>query len=136
MSTETNKAAARRIFEDVFNTGRTEQIGAYATPDLIVHYSDTSDTIHGLDAYLQALDASRHVFGEMYFVIEDQFAEGDRVATRWTMRAVHQGEYMGVPATGRPVTLAGISIYRFTDGKVAEGWVNSDDLGLLRQIGA
>lgn len=136
MTGEANKAVARQIFEEVLNAGRSDRIGELAAPDLEVHYSDGTEPVRGLSAYQQALDASRKAFGEQYFVIEDMLSDGDRVAVRWTMRAVHRGEYMGAPATGRQVTISGTSIYRLAGGKVAAAWVSSDDLGLLRQVGA
>jgi predicted ester cyclase len=63
-------------------------------------------------------------------------AEGDRVATRWSMRATHRGEVMGVAGTGKPVTLQGISIDRVVDGRIVEHWRVQDDLSLARQVGA
>jgi predicted ester cyclase len=58
------------------------------------------------------------------------------VVTRWTLRGTHRGTYQGVAPTGKQITMAGVSIYRFAEGKVAEGWVSYDALGLLQQIGA
>jgi steroid delta-isomerase-like uncharacterized protein len=136
MTSETNKAAARRIFEEVFNTGQLELLGELAADDLVVHYADGTEAVRGLSAYRELFETGRQAFGEQYFVIEDMLSEGDRVATRWTMRAVHRGAYMGAPASGREVTQSGTSIYRLAGGKVAEAWVHTDDLGLLRQIGA
>jgi predicted ester cyclase len=68
--------------------------------------------------------------------IEQQLADGDFVATRYTCRGTHEGDIMGVPATGRDVTIAGLVISRFQDGKVVEEWEVSDVFGLLQQIGA
>ncbi len=70
-------------------------------------------------------------------VTEEQFiAEGDRVAGRFVAQATHGGEFMGVPATGNPVTFSGINIMRVAEGKIAEHWVNYDALGIMQQIGA
>ena len=68
--------------------------------------------------------------------IETQFAEGDYVATRWTGRGTQKGELMGIPATGKQVTVSGITISRLWDGKVAEEWTTWDTLGMMRQLGA
>jgi predicted ester cyclase len=62
-------------------------------------------------------------------------AEGDKVTMRYGWRATHQGELMGIPATGKQVTTSGISILRVADGKIAEQWDNFDNLGMLQQIG-
>ncbi len=69
------------------------------------------------------------------FAIEDLIAEDDRVAGRWTMRGTHTGEFNGIPATGRPVTLTGFSLLRIQDGQFAELWHLEDDLAVLRQLG-
>ena len=72
----------------------------------------------------------------MRLVVEDIVASGDRVAVRWTFHGTHQGEFLGIPPTGKPVTMAAIEINRVRDGKVAEHWVQLDQLGMLRQLGA
>jgi predicted ester cyclase len=68
--------------------------------------------------------------------VEDLIAEGDKVVARWRSRATHQGDYMGIPPTGKEVEFTGISFYRIEEGKIAESWTVKDQLGLMRQIGA
>ena len=72
----------------------------------------------------------------MVSTVEDLIAEGDKVVARWRARATHQGEYAGVPPTGKEVEFTGISVYRIGAGKIAESWTVEDELGLMRQIGA
>ena len=72
----------------------------------------------------------------MHVTIEDQIAERDKVVTRFTFRGTHQGEFMGVPATGKVVTVTGIYISRIAGGKCVEDWENLDMLGWLQQLGA
>jgi predicted ester cyclase len=62
-------------------------------------------------------------------------AEGDKVVTRSTMQGTHQGEFMGIPPTGKQFTATAIDIVRFAGGKAVEHWGNSDDLGMLQQLG-
>ena len=70
-------------------------------------------------------------------ITEEQFiAEGDRVVGRFVAQGTHQGEFMGVPATGKQITVSGINIMRIADGMIAEHWVNLDAMGLMQQIGA
>lgn len=135
MSTETNKAIAHRIFEEVFNAGNLDLLDELASTDVVVHYSE-AEPVRGLASYKRAFRASQPAFPDMHFTIEDVITVEDRVVTRWTMRATHRGEYLGVAATGRHVIETGISIYRIVDGKVVEGWVNADDLGVMQQLGA
>ena len=66
---------------------------------------------------------------------EDQIAEDDKVVTRWTAVGSHQGELMGIPPTGRRVTVTGITINRIVGGKIMETWNNYDALGQLQQLG-
>jgi predicted ester cyclase len=68
--------------------------------------------------------------------IEDLIAEGDKVVARWRSRATHQGEYMGIPQTGKEVQFTGISFYRIEEGKIAESSTVEDQFGLMCQIGA
>jgi predicted ester cyclase len=67
--------------------------------------------------------------------VDDQFAEGDKVATRWTARGTHTGEIAGIAPTGRDVTVTGLTISRFASGKVVEEWSTWDTLGMLVQLG-
>jgi predicted ester cyclase len=77
----------------------------------------------------------RQGFPDVVSTLEDLIAEGDKVVARWRARATHQGEYMGVPPTGKEVEFTGISVYRIEGGRIAESWTIEDELGLMRQIG-
>ena len=74
-------------------------------------------------------------FPDFTCTIEDQIAEGDKVVTRLTMRGTHLGPYRGMPATGKKVEVAGVSIGRFARGKAIEGWLITDSLTLMQQLG-
>jgi predicted ester cyclase len=75
-------------------------------------------------------------FPDAQITIEDQLAEGDTVATRWTGRGAHQGELMGVPPSGKRVEVARVTISRIEGGKIVEEWDNYDALGMMQGIGA
>ncbi len=69
--------------------------------------------------------------------VEDMIEEGDRVATRWTLRATHTGEFRGIPAANNRMTVTRMGIFRLSEeGKVVESWDCLDQLGMLRQLGA
>jgi steroid delta-isomerase-like uncharacterized protein len=74
-------------------------------------------------------------FRDLNFTLEDQVAEGDKVVTRWNATGIHQGEFAGVPATGKPIAITAINIHRVVEGQIQEGWLNWDALGLLQQLG-
>jgi len=68
--------------------------------------------------------------------VQDLIAEADKVVDRWTQTMPHSGEFKGIPATGKQVTVTGINIVRIADGKIVELWHREDALGLLQQLGA
>ena len=74
-------------------------------------------------------------FPDLHMKIEDQIAEGDMVASRLTVHGTHKGEFMGMPPTGKQITITGTDIVHIKDGKAVERWGNFDDLGMMQQLG-
>jgi steroid delta-isomerase-like uncharacterized protein len=135
-SAEENKALARRWFEDLFNAGNLEVADEIIAPDHVNHDPTLPDIPPGPEGQKQVVNLYRGAFTNAHITVEDQLAEGDRVATRWTGSGTHQGEFMGVDPTGNQVTITGITINRVSGGKIAESWTNYDALGMMQQIGA
>jgi predicted ester cyclase len=78
----------------------------------------------------------RTAFPDYACTVDDQIAEGDKVVTRWTVRGTQQGELMGIPPTGKQVTLPGVVIDRIAaNGQLVETWLQADVLGMLQQLG-
>jgi steroid delta-isomerase-like uncharacterized protein len=77
----------------------------------------------------------RGAFPDSYFTVEDMIAEGDKVATRKTFHGTHEGEFMGIPPSGRSVSMGLIDVVRIDDGRVVEHWSVGDSLGLMQQLG-
>ncbi|HMK16387.1 MAG TPA: ester cyclase, partial [Methanomicrobiales archaeon] len=77
----------------------------------------------------------RAAFHNLHVTIEDMMAEGDRVTCRFTARGVHNGEFMGLPPTGKQIAMTGIEIFRLRDGKIAELWGEANLMGLMQQLG-
>jgi steroid delta-isomerase-like uncharacterized protein len=132
LSTEDNKALACRAYE-VLNQRNLALADELCAPDIVDH--NASMTIQGIDAYKQFLSMYLTASPDLHFTIEDQVAEGDKVATRYTAGGTHLGPFMGIPPTGKHVTATGMSIIRVANGKIVEEWANGDDLGLLQQLG-
>ncbi len=132
MSTEENKALARRAY-DAVNQGNWAAVYELFSPDFVLH--NASMTIQGLEAYKQFVSMYLAAFPDAQSAIEDLIAEGDKVVTRQSFRGTHQGDLMGIPPTGKQVSATGIVITRIANGKVVEQWANYDDLGLLQQLG-
>ena len=101
----------------------------------MAHLGALSQPVRGLEAAKQFDTLLRRVFPDIHFTVEDQLAETDKVVTHWTARGTHKGQLMGIPATGRSVTWAGITIHLIANGRVAESWVSSDTLDLMQQLG-
>jgi steroid delta-isomerase-like uncharacterized protein len=136
VSTEENKALARRWFEDLFNAGNLEVAEEIVAPDHVNHDPTLPDIPPGPEGQKQIVNLYRGAFTNAHISVEDQLAEGDRVVTRWTGSGTHQGELMGVAPTGNQVTITGLTINRISEGKIVESWSNYDALGMMRQIGA
>jgi predicted ester cyclase len=77
----------------------------------------------------------RTAFPDMRLTIEDIVAEGETVMARWSCRGTHKGDLSGIAPTGKPFTISGVTIVRLANGKMVEGWVNWDALGLMQQLG-
>ena len=133
-SAEKNKALVRRLYEEMWNQGNLAVADALLSPDYLNH-GQPPDLPRGPEGNKQFLNLNRAAFPDMQYTIEDEVAEGDRVANRWTMRGTHQGALMGIPPTNRPVSIGGISIHRLAGGRVVESWFTSDRFGLLQQLG-
>jgi steroid delta-isomerase-like uncharacterized protein len=133
MSTEDNKAVMRRVYEEVYNQRNLAAIDELGVPNFVFH--NASLTMQGLEAYRQFVSQFLSAFPDSHFTIEDLLAEGDSVVVRHTFRGTHQGDFMGIPPTGKSVIATGISLSGIQNGKGVEAWVNGDDLGLMQQLG-
>ena len=134
MGTEENKALVRRFVDEVINGLRPEAIDELVADGYAYHAPGME--IAGREGIAGVFAMLRAAFPDWHEDIEDLIAEGDKVVFRVTGRGTHQGEFQGVPPSGRPVTVAGTDIVRLEDGKLAEHWANFDQLGLMAQIGA
>ncbi len=132
---EENKALARR-WADIFAQGNLDLVDEIYAPDFVGHDPAMPEDIRGVEGARDFYSMYRSAFPDAEITIEDQLAEGDKVATRWTGRGTHEGELMGVSPSGNRVEVAGITISRIEGGKVAEEWDIYDALGMMQQIGA
>jgi steroid delta-isomerase-like uncharacterized protein len=134
MSAEQNKAIVSRWVEGGWNGGDLSLVDEHYAENYTLH--DPAMPIHGREGFKQYVTMYRGVFPDLHFTLEDMVAEGETVAWRITARGTHGGPLMGIPPTGKPVSISAIIISRFVGGKWAEDWVNIDMLGMLQQIGA
>jgi ketosteroid isomerase-like protein len=138
MSTEQNKATARRWFFDIIAQGQLDVADEIFAANHVIH--DPHGPPGGWPNGPEGLKMVASVFGggfaDWNIVVEDQIAEGDRVASRWIASAINTGPLQGWPPTGRPVRVTGVNVTRFAEGKIVESWFNFDMLTLLQQLGA
>ncbi len=133
MSAENNKALVLRFFELGPSGGNMNAANALLSPDFTMHTPlPASPGIKGIN---EVVAACRAAFEHLSVTVEDLVADGDKVAARFTARGVHKGEFMGLPPTGKPITMTGIEIFRIEDGKIAELWGEANLLGLMQQVG-
>ncbi|HII81470.1 MAG TPA: ester cyclase [Methanosarcina sp.] len=83
----------------------------------------------------EVITSCRAAFEHLNVTIEDMVAEGDRVTARFTAHGIHKGDFMGLPATGKQITMTGIEIFRIKEGKIVELWGEANLLGLMQQLG-
>jgi steroid delta-isomerase-like uncharacterized protein len=135
---EENKQKVRRLLEEAFTQGKAEVIDEVLDPDFVC-YDPNSEAgeVRGAETIKGEIEYFHNALSDFAYHVEDQVAEGDKVVTRYTISGTHQGEFFGVPATGKRVEMTGITIDRFAEsGKMVEEWPEYDMLGAMRQMGA
>ena len=134
MSVEENKAVVSHFGEQFWGQGNTAAADELMTADATIFLPGRGQVSkESFKAFVMTL---RSAFPDWYSTLEELIAEDDRVAERWTGRGTHQGEFLGVPPTGRHVAVPGFVFYRVTSGKIAEFRGLFDGLSMLHQLGA
>lgn len=135
MTTEDNKALVRRYIEEAWNKGNVSIIDDLMSDDYTRHVSGCPAPLTRESHKKRILQIHR-ALPDVTMTIEDMIAAGDRVVSRVTLRGTQRDTFMGIPATGRQVTVTGIDIARVVGGKLVEHWAEMDTLGLIKQLGA
>ena len=136
MSTEDNKALVRRFIEQGWNQKNLALMDELAASNF-THHDPNFPNIRTREDYKQWFTDNCNAFPDLQLTIDDLIAEGDRVVTRWTARGTNTGDIatpMYLPATGKRVTITGVSISRIAGGKVVENWQHGDTMGFLQQL--
>ena len=107
--------------------------------DELVHptyrYRTPTESLEGSEQLKALFAGYREAFPDLKIIIDQQFAEGEQVCTRLTLRGTHLGPFQGAPATGRQIQVQGVVISRITDGQITEEWELIDELALANQLG-
>jgi steroid delta-isomerase-like uncharacterized protein len=126
-----------RWFDEVWNHGREETVDELFAPDGICHgLGEGIADVHGPAGFKVFLGNMRSAFPDVHIGIEDTIVHESKAVVRVVLEGTHLGEGLGLPPTGRRVSITGVVIVRVAGGQIAEGWNSWDQLGLLRQLGA
>jgi steroid delta-isomerase-like uncharacterized protein len=134
LTTQQNADIVRCFVEEVINEGSIESAGKYVWEDVVeqVPFPGQGPGLEGLKDVLRGM---RSAFPDLEFVIAEQVADDDKVVSRFEWTGTHQGEFLGVPATGRQVRVWGVVIDRLEEGRIKDTRLIMDTLGLMAQLG-
>ena len=134
MSKEKNKEIQQK-FGEAINTGKLENLKDLVADDVKDH-DPAPNQGPGPQGYIDFFTMMRNAFPDMKVEVEQLVADDDNVAFAYTLTGTHKGDFMGVAGTGKSIKARGMQISRFENGKMVERWGSSDELGILKQIGA
>ena len=133
MSAEKTKEVVARMFE----LGNAKDVDAYI--DMLhqdfVNHTPPPGVPGNREGYRQVYSMYVNAMPDFHIKVEDMFAQGDKCVTRWKATGTHQGELMGIPATGNEITTTGITINRVKNGKIIEQCEIADTAGMMEQLG-
>ncbi len=135
MSTEQNKAAERRFYEEVWGKHNLGCVDELVAPEVVEHNPLFPGQGPGREGFRQTVEKVFSAFPDAQSTIEDLIAEGDKVVVHWIGSGTQRGEFMGIPPTNKQMTTAGIDIIRYKGGKRVETWRQWDALGVMQQLG-
>ena len=134
MSTADIKGLVHRFVEEIWNRGNLELLDEFMAPDAVYHNAGMPD-ITGKEAFKQVVMMYRTAFPDLHFTIEEVIVEENTSATHWASTGTHQGELMGIPPTGKKISITGISMAHYRDGKMVEELARWNVLTLMEQLG-
>lgn len=122
------------FFESVLNRADRTVADQILAPDFVVHHPAKGD-VRGIDNVMEMIHVFREGFPDLRYMMAEAIVEGGRAVVRWIATGTHEGDFFGIAPTRVPVTVTGADIFHSADGRLTESWVNSDLLGLFRQLG-
>ena len=136
MSTEENKAIARRIQEEFWDQKNLAVADELLAPTYVDHVPGSPPVVPpGPARHKEIASAYFTAFPDVRVTVELQIAEGDMVVTRWKSHATHTGSLFGMPATNKSTSVTGITIDHIVNGKLVESWTEFDNLGSMQKLG-
>jgi len=131
---QNNSVVVRRFIEETINQGRIDSAVQFVWEDMVeqVPFPGQGPGLEGLKDVVRGMRAG---FPDLYFSVDEQIAEGDKVVTRFEWTGTHRGAFLGVAATGRSVKVWGVVIDRLDSGRIKDTRIIMDTLGLMMQLG-
>jgi steroid delta-isomerase-like uncharacterized protein len=136
MATEQDKALIRRFIEELFNQGNLSLADEILAPNFVEHEQLPPGIPNDREGVKVLTGMLRSAFPDFKATIEDLLADGDKVVIRMTWSGTQKGEFMGIPATGKRMSIGVIDIIRIANGKATEHWGQMDAMGMMQQLGA
>ena len=130
----TNAEIVSQLVDEVINGGNTRLLPLLVAPEHVTH--DPTGDLYGPEGVRIEIAGYRSALSDLRATTEVLVADGDRIARRFTLQGTHNGTFLGIAPSGRTVTIGGIAIHRFADGRLVETWLSYDCLSLIRQLGA
>ncbi len=130
-----NKALVRRLYEEVWNNRKLELISEIISPSHALQAPNVAGSAVGPEAYKRQVLRFLEGYPDLHWTIEDTIAEEDKVVACWTISGIQKGEYLGIPATNKKVSVDGITIHHVANGKIMDSYSNWDALGMMQQLG-
>ncbi len=135
MAALTNKELVKKFYQEVWNERKAQCVEKYLSPSHALVDPNATDTKTGPEAYKEVLTRFMRAFSNLKFEVQEMVGEKDKVVASWAITGVHTGEYNGLPATNKKITVEGISIHQIADGKIMDTYSVWDTLGLMKKVG-
>lgn len=129
------KQLVRKNYENVWNQGDVSTAGQIYADTYTAHIANMPSAISSIEEFKQFVTLFRALSPDLFFTVEDQIAEGDKVATRWTATIRNTGELSASVSAGEDIIVAGMSIHKVVDGRLAESWDNWDAMTAFQALG-
>ena len=134
MSSEKNKTIVRRLLEEPWK-GDLRVVEELIDSKYVGYNPSFPEPLRGPDGFKENISTYRSAYSDARITVDEQIAEGDKVASRWTGRGTHDGDLMGVAPTGKQVKVSGLTFSRLANGRVIEEYTNWDTFGMMQQLG-
>jgi len=139
MFVEENKSIVLKFIEELWNGRKLDLADELFDEHCVTHQlgigNDPAGTPRGPQAMKHHVSEWLASFPDIHFTVEQMLAEGDRVMTQCIARGTHNAAWLGIPATGRVITIQMFVVHRISDGRIIEDWVLVDSLGVFQQLG-